>query len=119
MLELRTVEWGFVPAPWQYRFQTGPKRFGVHLEVELTLTDLRDGSVLVHHTCIGDDPRLAVAQRATSVRAARDITDGLPTFGELVADDATLLRAEVLRASVRCDDVFRGRVLHLADESGD
>jgi hypothetical protein len=114
LLELRTASWGLDVLPWTGLFDKS--RCAVHLEVELKLTDLRDGAVLAERSCVGDDPLATDARRSRSLTRAQALTARLPTCDQLTAEEGLLMKAELARASVRCDDDFRENVLELEED---
>jgi hypothetical protein len=112
ILDVRTASWSIDPVPWQYAL-TDPKRYAVHLEISMKLSDSRDGAVLVERACVGDDPRIARARAARSIDEARGLEADMSTYPELLADGGVRLKAEFARAAARCDAELRAKALLL------
>jgi hypothetical protein len=112
ILDVRTTSWSIDDVPWTYVW-TPSKQYFVHLELALKLYDGRDGTVLAERICVGDDPKIARAQKARSVEQARALESEQLSWVELMEDRGAGLKEQVTRAAARCDLELRSKVLRL------
>jgi hypothetical protein len=89
VLDVRTHQWGFAP--------TSIGRYGMRYEGSLQLVDTRNQAVIAQGTCMyqsGEDP-------------------DAPTYDEMMANDAAVLRASLSAMVNYCLDDYRKRILGL------
>jgi hypothetical protein len=92
VLDIRTHQWGFGP--------TGMGRYGMRYDGSLQLIDSRNQTVIAHGICQyqpDDDPNA-------------------PTYDQLMANDAAVLRASLTAMMNYCLDDYRKRILGLYDQ---
>ena len=84
---------------WGIRFAQSQRlgRYAVHLEMEATLTDARDGTVLAHNTCIGDDPRTWKGRR----------------YDDFEANGGALIKEQLAWAAARCVRLLQIKVFSI------
>src|SRR5450432_28185 len=111
VLELQTVGWAILTAPFQFT------RYYGHYSVHVTLFGRGPGGPLAEARCQGDDPKLWEARKkAHSQAEGAALTADAPTFDEMVENHGARLKRQLAAALGRCDDRLRSEMLRIAPD---